>query len=105
MSRNRVLSALLAVIAAVFIFGLAYLFQLRYEAGDVYPAYSSLRTDPLGTKAFFESLERIGDLTVQRNLFDLDRLNLPRSTTVFYVALKAEDLNRVEEQEFKQWED
>jgi hypothetical protein len=101
---NRVLSLLLIGFAAAFIFGLAHLFQLRFESGDVYPAYSSLRTDPLGTKALFESLQRVGDLTVQRNLSDLDKLDPPRSTTVFYVALKAGDLNRVEEQEFKQWE-
>ena len=28
------------------------------ETGDVYPPYSSLRTDPLGAKALYESLER-----------------------------------------------
>ncbi len=105
LSGNRVLSALVVGIAAAFIFGLVYLFQLRYEAGDVYPAYSSLRADPLGTKAFFESLERVGDIRVERNLFDLHKLDLPRSTTLFYVGLKAEDLNHVEEQEFKQWQD
>ena len=30
---------------------------LRFESGDVYPVYSSLRSDPLGTRAFYDSLE------------------------------------------------
>jgi len=33
------------------------LFALRFSSGDVYPAYSSLRADPLGTRALYESLE------------------------------------------------
>ena len=36
---------------AVFVFGLVRLFELRFEVGDVYPAYSSLRSDPLGAMA------------------------------------------------------
>ncbi|MCI0539767.1 MAG: hypothetical protein L0Z50_31550, partial [Verrucomicrobiales bacterium] len=105
MNSNRALTALFLVLTVIFAFGLTHLFRLRYEAGDIYPAYSSLRADPLGTKALFQSLERAAALKVQRNLRDLDQLSLPRSTTVFYVALKAEDLSLVEEEEFRQWED
>jgi hypothetical protein len=39
------------------------LFELRFERGDVYPAYSSLRADPLGAMAFYESLEKIPGLS------------------------------------------
>ena len=41
-----------------------HLFQLRFEQGDIYPAYSSLRADPLGTKVFYESLETLPGLSV-----------------------------------------
>ena len=34
--------------------------------GEVYPAYSSLRTDPLGAKALFESLSEQPGLEVAR---------------------------------------
>ena len=50
---------LLAGCAAILTLGLIRLFKLRFEAGDVYPAYSSLRSDPLGTMAFYESLGKV----------------------------------------------
>ena len=46
----------LAIGATLFVLGVIYLFLLRFEAGDVYPPYSSLRADPLGTMAWYESL-------------------------------------------------
>ena len=45
--------------AAAFAFGIFRLFEFRFEAGDVYPPYSSLRSDPLGAMALYESLEKI----------------------------------------------
>src|SRR2546427_9645317 len=57
MKKDRMWLVLLLVLLAVFVLGVGRLFQLRFEAGDVYPPYSSLRADPLGTKALFESLE------------------------------------------------
>jgi hypothetical protein len=36
--------------------GLVRILLWRFEAGDVYPPYSSLRADPLGAMALFESL-------------------------------------------------
>ncbi len=59
---------------ALLAFGLVELFALRFAGGDVYPAYSSLRADPLGTMAFYESLEKIPGLSVQRDFSDNDRL-------------------------------
>ena len=55
---------------------------LRFESGDVLPEYSTLRADPMGTKAFYESLENLG-LPVERNyrtmsqLTDVDRTTVP----------------------------
>jgi hypothetical protein len=72
--------------AAVFVFGLVQLFQLRFAAGDVYPAYSSLRADPLGTMAFYESLEKIPGLSVRRDFSDSNRLPEERQTVYLYLA-------------------
>ena len=55
--------------------GLVYLFMLRFEAGDVLPAYSSLRADPLGAKAFYQSLEHLDSLAVSRNFGRLEMLD------------------------------
>ena len=66
--RGRILATvgLLALLAG-FGLGVVKLLTLRYEVGDVYPAYSSLRADPLGTRALCESLQEIDEFDVQRN--------------------------------------
>jgi len=48
------------------IFSVVQLFRLRFEAGDIYPAYSSLRADPLGTRVLFDALQQIPTLRVER---------------------------------------
>ena len=71
----------------LFIVGLVQLFLLRFEAGDVYPAYSSLRTDPLGTQALFESLQRISGDSVSRNFRPLDQAELDGNTTLMILGI------------------
>lgn len=58
---------LLGVLVVGFVAGLIELIQLRMDVGDVYPPYSSLRSDPLGTRALYESLERLDGMKVERN--------------------------------------
>jgi len=55
------------VLAGLFGYGLFHLFISRFETGDIYPAYSSLRSDPLGTKALYESLDRLPVPLVMRS--------------------------------------
>jgi hypothetical protein len=73
---------------AAFVFGVVQLFALRFEAGDVYPPYSSLRADPLGTEAFYESLGKMSDVTVRRDYSMSDRL--PEEPGTAYLHLAAE---------------
>ena len=63
---RTILAALLALCLAGFALGVVRLFQLRFDAGDIYPPYSSLRTDPLGVKALYESLQNLPGLSVSR---------------------------------------
>jgi len=72
--------------AAVFAFGIVQLFELRFESGDVYPAYSSLRADPLGTMAFYESLEKIPGISARRDFSDTDRLPEEPQTVYLHLA-------------------
>jgi Domain of unknown function (DUF4350) len=60
------------IVLATFLYGLLHLFHLRFQAGDVYPEYSSLRADPLGTRALWESLGRL--MPARRNYRSLDHL-------------------------------
>ena len=56
---NRLSLILLGLVAAGFALGVIHLFNLRLETGDNYPPYSSLRADPLGSKAICESLNNL----------------------------------------------
>jgi hypothetical protein len=71
---------------AAFVFGLVQLFQLRYESGDVYPEYSSLRSDPLGTMALYESLGRLPGVSSRRDFSTANRLPDGKETTYLHLA-------------------
>jgi hypothetical protein len=92
----RRLIAVTAVVTILFVVGLAQLFLLRFEAGDVYPAYSSLRADPLGTRVLFESLGRVGENSLRRNFRPPDQIGLTSQTTLLVCGLNSngEFLNR-----------
>lgn len=88
MLRKPLLSLLLAVfLGAVFVYGLTRLFLLRYEVGDMYPPYSSLRTDPLGTKAIADALDALPSVEVQRNFKPLPKLRAPSPVTLVYTGV------------------
>ena len=77
--------------AAGFALGLFQLFKLRFEAGDVYPPYSSLRADPLGTMALFESLDRMPGLSLVRDFNAETRLPIGPATAYFHLASTPEE--------------
>jgi hypothetical protein len=64
---NNGILALMVALAGGLLFGLWKLYELRFASGDIYPQYSSLRSDALGTKALYESLEQIPGLAAARN--------------------------------------
>jgi hypothetical protein len=66
-NRKIILILSASAMAVIFVIGLGDLALLRFDAGDVYPPYSSLRADPLGTKALYESLEELRTVSVRRN--------------------------------------
>lgn len=90
--RRLMLIALLGVL--LFIVGMIQLFLLRFEAGDVYPAYSSLRTDPLGARALFEGLQRASAQRVDRNFRSLDQAELDVDTTLLIIGTGDRSFNR-----------
>ena len=89
MLRQRLLNvALLFLAGTAFLYGIAHLFALRFEAGDVFPPYSTLRGDPLGAKIFYESLRALPDIGVERNEKPLARFPAADATTLFYLGAK-----------------
>jgi hypothetical protein len=92
---------LLLLVAGGFLYGLIHLFNLRFESGDNYPAYSSLRADPLGAKALYESLDQL--LPARRHLQPLSRLGEGRDTTLVWLGEDVKKL-RLSPNEFKDLE-
>jgi len=65
---------LVAAAIGAFIWGTIQLLLLRFERGDVYPPYSTLRADPLGAKAYYESLDECDGVSVERNFQHIDKI-------------------------------
>ncbi len=81
----------------LFLFGLTELFQMRFSAGDIYPAYSSLRADPLGTKAYLEAIGRIRDISAERNYKRLPKLDT--DSTLFILGVSSKAVGVISEEE------
>ena len=85
MSGRRALLAVAALLAAGFFAGAARLFTLRFESGDIYPPYSSLRADPLGAMALYESLAALPGASAARHMKPLE--SAPAGGVVFYTGV------------------
>ncbi len=79
---NRRFAVLIVALGAGFLYGLWKLYELRFTAGDIYPPYSSLRADPMGAKALYESLARIPGVSTSRNYRELSRLRKGSATVL-----------------------
>ena len=88
-------SLLLAALLIAFLFGVGHLFVLRFQTGDIYPPYSSLRSDPLGTRVLYESLENLSNINLERNYRSLHSLKPEPGTTFFYLGASADDYHPV----------
>ena len=97
---------IIAFIAVVLLsaFGLLRLFTLRFEKGDVFPPYSSLRSDPLGCKALFMALERSAGLEARRNFRDLERLKGFQGGTIYYMGAGEELLDASSDEQVRKLE-
>ncbi len=89
---------IMGLLLMIFVGGVVHLFILRFESGDVYPAYSSLRSDPLGTRALYASLENIDSLSVHRNFHLLKSLAFGAKTTFFYLGVAPDEFNAIPEE-------
>jgi len=86
MKRYRA-AILLVISAALLAVGIVELFEWRFESSDVYPEYSTLRADPLGVMALYESLERMPGVSVSRDFSTGNVLPSGRDATFLLLAL------------------
>jgi len=94
---------LLLAVAAGFAYGLARLFEMRFAEGDIYPPYSSLRSDPMGAKALHDSFALLPDVSVTRNFRPLNRLACT-NCTVFLFGLEPFTFERLTDDRFQELE-
>jgi hypothetical protein len=105
LSKNRkLLFIILAIILITFCYGVVQLLLLRFKKGDVYAPYSSLRSDPLGTRVLFESLARLDGVSVRRNYQVLSSFRSDRDTTFLYIGAKASGWEFVDKDFLKHFE-
>ncbi len=105
MLKNRtLLLIILATVLIAFCYGVAHLLVMRFKTGDVYAPYSSLRSDPLGTRALFESLAWLNGLSVRRNYEALSKFGSGRDTTFLYLGVKAGNWEFVQDDLLKPFE-
>ena len=86
--RNRFALVGFAVVVAAFGWGLFELLVMRFDTGAMFPAYSSYRNDPLGTKALYASLDRLPGIEAVRYVDPLERLSdAPAEQTVLMIGV------------------
>lgn len=87
----HITAAVLAILA--FGWGLHRLFELRFSGGDIYPPSSTRRADPLGSKAFLQSLALQPGIRVRQNLEPLRRFPDPAGTTLLLLGVPTSELD------------
>lgn len=80
-------AVILIIIFFAFFAGTVFIFQSRFRKGETFPDYSTLKADPLGTLALFESLHKTPNLTVTRNYSSSSVFDISNST-VFFIGVQ-----------------
>jgi hypothetical protein len=92
---------LLLIVAGFFFYGMTKLLTLRFQKGDVYPPYSSFRSDPLGTKAFFEGLGHLQGVETVRNVEPLQKASGLSDSTFFFFGLQGIRFSAIQQESVK----
>jgi hypothetical protein len=83
MKRGKVAWLIAVLLAAGFAYGALRLFGIQFAVGEVYPPYSSLRSDPRGAKLLFDSLKSMPGIRAERNFLPPEYLPDHGATILF----------------------
>ncbi|WP_281185388.1 DUF4350 domain-containing protein [Trichlorobacter lovleyi] len=97
-ARSKLLILTFCLLLALAAASLYQLFALRFEAGDIFPAGSSLRSDPQGSMALYQALERTGGVKVERNYRSLANQKVTAST-ILLLGNQHHELTTADKQE------
>jgi hypothetical protein len=82
-------------------YGVAALYRLRIARGDVFPEYSSLRADPLGTRALFDAAGLLPERENMRWLRPLKRLQAGAGDVVFAAGVKRSRGGNIDDEDWQ----
>jgi hypothetical protein len=85
---------MLLAVAVAFVAVLVGLLSKRFSSADHYPDYSSLRSDPRGTRALYEALGRMPGMTVERNFQPLKKLSGAPGKVLLITSMSNRDFER-----------
>jgi hypothetical protein len=74
--------AFVLLLGAAFLAGLVWMFDAQFSSGEAYPDYSTMRTDPSGARALYDSLAATGGFDVTRNFQPLEYAGISGATIV-----------------------
>jgi hypothetical protein len=94
---------ILCLLAAVFVIGLIQIFNIRLVSGRLYPAWSSLRPDPDGTRVLFDALAGTGRFETVRKYKALKQ-SPERNATVLFLGYSPASLARASNAELDEFE-
>jgi len=98
--RNKIA---LVVLLIALVWGLEQVVVSPLETGAVYPEYSTLRSDPMGAMALYESLAKV--MPVDR-LFKPRMRNIPgKGTTIFVLGVEPLAWSKLESETLKEYEE
>jgi hypothetical protein len=106
MGRNRLFPIILFfAVLLLFLYGVGALLVMRFETGDVYPPYSSYRSDPQGTRALLEGLGLVRGLSAARNTTSLTRVSAIDGSVFFLVGFDVKAFSRMDPSSVQALED
>lgn len=93
----------LCILGAIFATGLYQIFRIRLMGGDLYPAWSSLRSDPDGTRVLFDSLAGTGRIETIRKYKGLGETP-ERDATILFAGYSPMTLLRASNADLDEFE-
>tara|TARA_R110000850_G_scaffold167905_1_gene292915 strand:- start:773 stop:2071 length:1299 start_codon:yes stop_codon:yes gene_type:complete len=83
----------IVVLGLMLVIGFYGVLDKRFSEGGLYPHYASFRSDPLGTSAFYETLDRLPECDVSRNIIHLNTVQgLDENTALLMLGYPREGI-------------
>lgn len=86
--RRAISFIIMALLILSFLVSASFILKGRFEKGDVYPRYSSLRHDPMGTSILFDSFKKTGCTVEILTEEKFPEIMNPQDTILFILSPK-----------------